>query len=318
MRATSTPDHELVTESAKSCAEQFGAELLRRVGSEALRRRLANVHDQLAPVRAGDEAEAIHQMRVAIRRLRTMAHLLSETAAFRRRRVARLRRRLRPLARRLGAVRDLDILLQRLDDFACSGDEATQEPSPLRDALRRRREGALRRVRKTLRQPALRKLVDHPRRTTRRLITRSRGGRQMLVRQVAGSALWSCYEAILGFADVTADTASMERLHALRIACKQLRYALELYSPEDEARAQALQTTLKETQDYLGELQDSVFAVALLTELGHAHTRDPLLDGFRAAQEARRDELHRGAAPYWERLSGAPFRQELAALVGAL
>lgn len=140
----------------------------------------------------------------------------------------------------------------------------------------------------------------------------------MLVRQVAGSALWSCYEAILGFADVTADTASMERLHALRIACKQLRYALELYSPEDEARAQALQTTLKETQDYLGELQDSVFAVALLTELGHARTRDPLLDGFRAAQEARRDELHRGAAPYWERLSGAPFRQELAALVGAL
>jgi CHAD domain-containing protein len=314
----STLAHERVTESATAGEEQFGAELLWRVGAEALRRRLVNVRDQIVPVCAGDDDEAIHQMRVAIRRLRTMARLLGETGAFRRRRVAQLRRRLRPLARRLGAVRDLDILLQRLDAYECSGDEAMRAPRLLRDELLRRRDQALRRVRKTLRQPAMRQLVGHPRRTTRRLMTRSRAGRRLLVRQVAGSALWGHFESILGFADVVTDAASTERLHALRIACKQLRYALELFSTEDDTRAQALLTTLKETQDYLGELQDSVFAVALLSKMSHARKRDPLLGSFRASQEAQRDGLRQGVAPYWERLSGAPFRHELAALVGAL
>src|SRR5690349_15082271 len=100
--------------------EQLGSQLLWRVGAEALRRQLTRAHEQLAPVRAGDDAEAIHQMRVALRRLRTMARLLGETPAFRGRRVARMRRQAQPLARRLGDVRDLDMLLKRLDEYICS------------------------------------------------------------------------------------------------------------------------------------------------------------------------------------------------------
>ena len=314
----STLAHKRVTESAAVDVARLGGEPLWQVGFEALRKQLANVREQIAPVRAGDDAEAVHQMRVAIRRLRTMARLLGDTPAFRRGRVVRLRRRLRPLARRLGDVRDLDILLARLDEYESALGDAAPSPNTLRDELLRRRARALQRVRKTLRQRKTRQLLRHPRRTVRRLGTRADEGRRTRVRQVAGSALWGHFESILGFADVVTDAASTERLHALRIACKQLRYALELFSTEDDTRAQALLTTLKETQDYLGELQDSVFAVALLSKMSHARKRDPLLGSFRASQEAQRDGLRQGVAPYWERLSGAPFRHEFAALVGAL
>ena len=310
--------HDRSTRAVATGAGRIGGEPLWRVGGEALRKQLANIREQVGPVRAGDDAEAIHQMRVATRRLRTMAHILQDTAAFRRGRVNRLRRRLRPLARRLGVVRDLDILLQRLDQFVCEGDGAARESGLLRDKLVERRARALRQVRQALRQRKTRRLVRHPRRAARRLVTRTEAGRRMLVRQVAGSALWSRYEAILRFADVIAAAGPTEQLHALRIACKQLRYALELFSEEDDARAQALMATLKEAQDQLCELQDSVFAVTLLTRLGGAHLSDPQLDDFRAVQAARRDTLQQGVAPYWERISAASFREELAALIGAL
>ena len=314
----STLAHKRVTESAAVDVARLGGEPLWQVGFEALRKQLANVREQIAPVRAGDDAEAVHQMRVAIRRLRTMASLLGDTPAFRQGRVARLRRRLRPLARWLGDVRDLDILLARLDEYESALGDAAPSPNTLRDELLRRRARALQRVRKTLRQRKTRQLLRHPRRTVRRLGTRADEGRRTRVRQVAGSALWSRYEAILGFANVVAAGGPTGQLHALRIACKQLRYALELFSEEDDARAQELEAPLKEAQDYLGELQDSVFAVALLTHLRQRLPHDPQFDGFLAAQEARRDEVRQGVAPYWKRLSGQPFRQELAALIGEM
>jgi len=316
------PAHGRVKEPETAGEARFGDELLRVVGMEALRKQLANVREQIAPVREGDDAEAVHQMRVAIRRLRTMTRLLADTSAFRRGRATRLRRRLRPLARRLGDVRDLDILLKRLDEYECESDgdsgDVAISPNPLRGELLERRARALHDVRQTLRQGTTRKLLRHPRRTARRLVSRDPEGRRTLVRQVAGSALWSHYEATMGFADAVADAGPTERLHALRIVCKQLRYALELFSKEDDPRAKALEATLKETQDYLGDLQDSVFAIGLLTQLRPRFPNDPLLDDFLSAQEARRDDLRRGVAPYWEKLSGQPFRQELAALIAEM
>ncbi len=314
--------HERVKEPETASEARFGDELLGVVGKEALRKQLANVRDQIAPVREGDDAEAVHQMRVAIRRLRTMARLLGDTPAFRHGRVTRLRRRLQPLARRLGDVRDLDILLKRLDGYECESegdsDTVAPAPGPLRDELLERRAQALHDVRQTLRQSATRNLLRHPRRIARRLVSHEPEGPRTLIRQVAGSALWSRYEATMGFAHAVAASGPTERLHALRIACKQLRYALELFSKEEDPRAQALEATLKEAQDYLGDLQDSVFAVGLLTQLHSRFPHDPLLEGFLSAQETRRDDLRQGVAPYWEKLSSQPFRQELAALIAEM
>ena len=301
--------------------EPLGRQPVRRVGAKALRKQLRQIRDSIAAVSEESGVEDIHQMRVATRRLRTMARVLEATPTFRRGRVSRLRRELQPLADSLGAVRDLDILLQHLSDYegaAGQTSETGQTSSTLRDTLARRREKALDRLRQTLQQRRLQQLLRHPRRVAKRLATRKRSGRRLLVRHVAGSALWTRYEAILSYEDAVANAATTEQLHAIRIACKQLRYALELFAEEDDPCGQGLIQTLKETQDYLGDLQDSVFAVALLTRMRHDEPCDLLLEGFRAAQETRRDTLQQGFAPVWERISGASYRQDLAALVAAL
>jgi CHAD domain-containing protein len=290
------------------------------VGRKALRTQLRHLRESVALVYETGDIEDIHQMRVATRRLRTMARLLEDTPAFRRKQTSRLRKRLRSLARRLGAVRDLDILLAGLDEYerASVGTETSQPASALRETLLQRREQALANLRRLLRRPALLKRLRRARRTVRRLRARDTDDRQTLVRHVAGSALWQRYETVLRFEEAVAGGASTEQLHALRIACKQLRYALELFTDDADPCGQSLIETLKDAQDHLGALQDSVFAVTLLMRLRRDLPHNAFLEGFRAAQETRRDALRQEFAPQWERISGAQYRERLALLIAAL
>ncbi len=184
--------------------------------------------------------------------------------------------------------------------------------------MNRRREKALGRLRRTLQHPKTQRLLYDPQRAAQQLVTRGQSAQQVLVRHVAGSALWSRYEAVLRFEIVVAGVAAAEQLHALRIACKQLRYALELFTEDSDSNAQSLLGTLKDVQSHLGDLQDCVFAVALLTRLRDDSQDDALLDGFLKAQEAQRDTLLQNFAPFWERISGAPYRKKLATLIAKL
>ena len=296
----------------------FGRRPLWRVGEKGMRRQLKHIRDQIAVVCEQSGVEDIHQMRVAIRRLRAMAEALESTPAFRRKRLIRLRARLQPLAQQLGAVRDLDMLLESLDEYERRVAETSQTSTALRDELLWRREKALNRLRKELRRLSAYPLLRHPRRAVRQLVARKRTARRVLVRHLAGDALWKRFEAVLSFEDTIAGFAPTEELHALRIACKQLRYALELFSEETDPCAQSLIETLKGVQGHLGDLQDSVFAVSMLTRLRDDYPRNHQLEGFRATQETRRNTLQQEFTPLWERISAAPYRQDLAALIAAL
>jgi CHAD domain-containing protein len=299
-------------------ARSLGRQSLHRLGGKALRTQLRHMREYADVVSKTGDAEDIHEMRVATRRLRTMARVLSPTAAFRGGRVGRLRRNLQPLARQLGAVRDLDILVVRLDAYEHEAGEASRA---LRETLRERRAEAFQRLRRTLKHSATRRLLRHPRRTAKRLTARGKDARRELVRYVAGSAIRQRYEATLRFEDAAredAEQVATAQLHALRISCKQLRYAIELFSDDDDPCAQSLIETLKAVQSHLGELQDSVFAVSLLTDLRRDLPHDRTLASFLANQEMRRETLRRDFTPLWERLSGEAFRRDLAAFIAAM
>ncbi|HEY1387106.1 MAG TPA: CHAD domain-containing protein [Ktedonobacterales bacterium] len=299
----------------------LGREPLAHVGLEALKKQLTRISDFVEPVCDHSDVEDIHQMRVATRRLRTMAHLLETTQAFRRKRVQRLRKQLQPLADRLGGVRDLDILLESLAEYEHSikaVGETSETHSTLREDIEQRREKALKRLRKTLRLPKTQHMLHDPDKIAKRLVTRNQSAEQLLVRHVAGSALWSRYEAILRFEAEVDGAKEASQLHPLRIACKHLRYALELFSDDDDPCAQSLLTTLKEVQTHLGDLQDNVFAIAFLDSLGKDHPDDALMAGFRGAQETQQTSLLKHFTPLWERVSGAPYRRDLATLIAAL
>ena len=219
---------------------------------------------ELSDAAARDDAEALHDVRVAARRLRTLIRAHRPPVG------GKVRRRLRELARATSAARDAEALIERVVSF--------DDPAAawLRERLEARRKdlGDLR--------PSVDDVVDRMR---RRLDTveASVKGRSFteasleLTRAAAADLRW-------WLAQVRGEGDSAEA-HQARIAGKRLRYLLEpLRAGFEEART--LVEGLKTLQDDLGELHD---LHVLAGEIGAARAEptSPPLDGLAAAVEAR-------------------------------
>ncbi len=81
--------------------------------------------DEAPAVLGGEDVRATHDMRVALRRLRTA--MTTFQGCFRERKLARFARLLRRIRRRLGAVRDVDVHLAVLR-AALGGATAAESP----------------------------------------------------------------------------------------------------------------------------------------------------------------------------------------------
>lgn len=217
-----------------------------------------------------EDPEYIHQMRVALRRLfaalRLFAPLLPETQT------TTLKVALRPLARQLGKARDLDVL-------------QTEIVAPVLAALPDEPRLAI-----------LSKVITlqryHARAAAETLLCSTRYGQSLLVTlhtlfchlpansasaplaEFAASRLQCLHKTLLRRAS-TAKTQDPVALHALRIAIKRLRYALEFFTPLlPRAKTRTALKHLVGVQDTLGQLNDLAQAGTLLM---HCAGDDPRL-----------------------------------------
>ena len=114
---------------------------LAEAGRKVLRFHLARMVAREAGTRAGTDAEELHAMRVATRRQRAAWRVFGD--AFDPKRTARHRRRLRFVAADLGAVRDLDVLIESIEAYQGQQPEAEAAAlEPLVRSWRVRREAA--------------------------------------------------------------------------------------------------------------------------------------------------------------------------------
>ncbi len=88
---------------------------LSEAGRKVLRMHLARMLAAEAGTRAGEDIEQLHKMRVATRRMRSMWRVFD--GAYRPKVQQRYVRELQVVATTLGAVRDLDVLIEGLDDY---------------------------------------------------------------------------------------------------------------------------------------------------------------------------------------------------------
>jgi CHAD domain-containing protein len=216
---------------------------------ELLNARLDRFTRMLHGLSEGD-VRALHRTRVASRRLREILPVLELDPEIAR----RLGRRLRKVTERLGAVRELDVLAALLEELHESGrhDSATlaRLAAVIADARGRARDrlfaklptGELRRIATKLGKVAG-DLHDHKK--------SSRGWRW------AVEARLTLRATVLRQAMLEAGAIYLpERLHAVRIALKKLRYALEVAVEATGAPSANDLRTLKRGQDLLGRLHD--------------------------------------------------------------
>jgi CHAD domain-containing protein len=242
-----------------------------------LREKSKRVSRHLPKALAGD-AEEIHQMRVAARRLRVALPLLARKPRGKRAREAL--QILRDLARTAGLSRDLDVGLAMFDARLAELGTRTPELQSLRRALVSARNRS--------RQSMAEGLLDlEIARLRRHLVAlQKRGGVPVFTVLVRlREAAQEEYDAILGDLDALGIRFDAEALHGVRSRCRRLRYTAEIL---DALRAQqsGAPRLLRDLQEGLGRLHD---AHVLAAWLQHAGQRARARGRMELAIAARRE-----------------------------
>ena len=222
--------------------------------SELLKKRVDQFTRVLHAVEAGD-VRALHQARVTSRRMRELVPMLQLEGGT----LRKLGRRLRKVTARLGTVRELDVLLLLIDELHVSGRRGTGGLGRVGVRVSKSRDEARKRLfaRNTVAELArLGRKLD-------RIVTDLKDAEHATSKAAARNWRWAIDARVARrashLAEAMADAGAIylpERLHAVRIAVKKLRYAVELSLEAAGERSHADLRVLKRSQELLGRMHD--------------------------------------------------------------
>lgn len=279
------------------------------------------MHAQLAAMLAhqplaalGSDPAAIHQMRVATRRMRAALGVFGPVINADA--LTAVRTGLKDTARLLGAVRDLDVLLAGL--AAYTGDlpgPARAELTPLADAWAGRRRAAHTELARHLHSRRFRQFADDLRAVTR-AAGQQAGGPPARVLEAAPAAIYTAYGLLRAHDARLGESPGVEALHRTRIAAKRFRYTLEFFAGMLGPEADAVVAAMTALQDHLGLLNDASMALALIdaAELPDSAA----LRAFRAERRAALDAQHASFRDVWQDALSYETRRNLGLAVSAL
>jgi len=282
--------------------------------------------------RLGQDPEALHDMRVATRRMRAALRVFEP--AMDPKALASLGKGLRRTGRALGPVRDLDVFGQKTLAYRDSLPEGQRGGlDEFLALLQARRETAREEMIAYLDggkyarfKAAMYGFVDGG--------GASVPGSGQAVGDVAPAAVKERLAAVLAYdAEVNHPDPPHERLHALRIDCKRLRYTLEFFEEVLGLETRAVIGEVVAVQDHLGAVQDAVVAGDILRDYLATGTwgaapaaplpagpalQAPGVEAYMAAILAEFRHLVVTFAAAWQRIAGPEFRRLVAGAVAAL
>ncbi len=253
-RAGHTPADYDPSLSFQLAAEQRTDAALQRILHKLLETMLANEQG----VRERIDTEFLHDLRVAVRRARSL--LGQVRGVFPDRPVAGLRDDLGWLGRSTNAARDMDVYLLAFDDYASRlPAEVRPHLEPFRTFLTAHQARAYGEVAACFDSARFHRLLERWRSLAVRPLPRRPVAKRALrpVGQVARKRIWRAYRTLMRLGGAIHLDSPAADLHEVRIAGKKLRYLMEffrsLFPPETVG---ALVRALKTFQDNLGEMQD--------------------------------------------------------------
>ena len=316
------PDDRLVvSKTAGVTVEDHIAE----AGRKVMRFHLARMLAREAGTRDGHIAQDLHAMRVATRRQRAAWRVFG--ASFRLKRTKRYRNGLREIAARLGAVRDLDVLLEAADVYRADLPVTEQRAlEPLLAGWRSHREDARVLLIRELDSDGYRRWVDDYRdfvRTEGAGVLPVGPTQPHRVRDTAASQIWTAYEQVRGY-EAVLRWADVETLHELRIAGKWLRYTLEFVREALGEEATSLIARVTALQDHLGLMNDADVSASMARTFLVEHAGDlsalesAAIGRYLVSREREVARLRRTVGAPWRGVAGIGFRRALGRVVAGL
>ena len=186
-----------------------------------------------------DDPDAIHDLRVSIRRLTQCFRIFGPPAK-------KMRRRLHKIMEHCGAVRNCDIALELLVECGLPENASVAK-------LQESRKEAARKLHRSLKKERRRKqrIPSGPPRGDLQIATRLPALAEVFFRSGDAAA---------------APNSSYRKLHRFRLRAKRFRYTLELFEGFYRSEMAAGAKVLKGVQDRLGAINDCVTTIDLLAE----------------------------------------------------
>ncbi len=297
---------------------------LAEAGRKVLRFHLARMLAREAGTRNG-EAEELHGMRVATRRQRAAWRVFGD--AFDAARTGKHRRRLKAVAADLGAVRDMDVLIEAAESYRDRQPAAEAAAfEPLIAGWRTNRDAARIILAKELESASYRRWLDG---YVAFLQTEGLGALAVgpvqphRVRDTMSSRVWAAYESLRAYEPVMR-WADVLTLHDLRIAAKWLRYTLEFVREALGRDAGPVIEKIVALQDHLGWLHDADVAAGLARTFLVEHAgrlsehESAAIGRYLVDRERELARLRRTVGPAWRGVSSLAFRRALGRLVAGL
>lgn len=314
----------------ESVAAIQGQTSMAEAGRQIWRRQFVEILLNEYAIRARTETavDAVHDMRVAIRRIRAAERIFG--AAYTPKVLRPYLRRLRDLARALGKARDLDVSLALVEQYSAALDTQSHPLGLLRQRWQEERDAAYAELQKILsRRDHSRFIGDFGRfcHTPGLGVDPAKAAAQedelasaaQEIRHVMPGEILLHYANMRVYEGVIQAETPPAIFHALRIEGKRLRYALEFVQHLlDPKPAQALIDKLKQVQECLGNLNDAAVMQDRLRQFASEQPQAPsvvpvldYLDTQIAAEKSRFVAL-------WADFVSPATRRQLAIAVAAL
>ncbi len=228
------------------------------VANALIRAHLGVARQNEAGTIADHDTEFLHDYRVALRKVRSVVSLFKGVYAPEQ--TEELKLRLGNLMARTGPLRDLDVYLLERDRYLSLVPRSMRPGlDMLFDRFAHDRATEQARLAKHLGSKSYRKEIadliarfDHP----EGLLPGPEADHSVL--DYSQGLIWKRYRKVCKIGAGIDDATPDERVHELRIHCKKLRYAMELFAPLfDQKALKRLVKALKKLQETLGDFNDS-------------------------------------------------------------
>jgi CHAD domain-containing protein len=285
----------------------------------------ARVRKRAKRVQEKVDEDAVHDLRTATRRLRTAITIYGDDADATD--PKSIEKELRRVARRLGAVRDLDILLAALAQASRPGTERIDpdDLEPLRRAWKEERQAGVDRLTAELDRDRFSGAVDgaehllDPRVRDSEEAAPGRRSVERIAHRAPG-LIWEAAGKVLAY-DLDPLTADPSVIHEMRIAAKKLRYTLEAFE-EALQPGPSLIASVTALQDAGGEMQDAIVARdrarAFADEDELRERQREAIRSFANLQDRRAEQCRPTVATCLARVRSRGFRDSLGRAVAGM
>ncbi|HBG59206.1 MAG TPA: CHAD domain-containing protein [Anaerolineaceae bacterium] len=227
-------------------------------GAKIIQRHLAAMAAEVEGVRAAEDIECIHRMRVATRRMRTALTLFSD--CFPKQDYKKIQKDVRKVTRALGEARDLDVQLEVIEAALEEFPDPVFQPGIKRLKLRltQRRAEVQQHVDAAMDKMLADQLIERLEAWAAPLLEQSKSVYLYTpaLYQLAFRGIQVRIDELLSHVPYITDPQNVQELHAMRISAKRLRYAMETFEELYGGQLKPFITTARKLQDQLGAIHD--------------------------------------------------------------